>query len=359
MPSVRVTGSDALGHRTYLEHLGARLRARPEFGPVHLDRVAPGLLLRLFTNRLWGTGTYHSREVRYHRVSHALQAALRRRCDIELFHTQNIAGGALDSKAAVTVSIDTTGVLTERMIGRRHDRALFALERAILRRADLVAAMSQWAADSAAADYGVPHSKILVVRNGVLPSDARDHVGGGGWLFVGGEFHRKGGDVLLEVHQRRFRSVPLTVVTSDDAARRVGGENVSVLHSLPRRRLIDEIYPRADLFILPSREDYSPWVIPEALWSGVPVVAARVGAIPEMIRHGVEGWLLDRAGPGIAAEGLEATLAAAHDALQDPAVAQRMGRAARARAEDLFDLRRNLDGLCDRLLKIAPGDADD
>ncbi len=351
MPSVRVTGIEALGHRTYLGYLEAHLRSRPEFGGVHVDRVAPGPALRLFTNRYWVVGSHRSRTIRFYRCRHALLSPVRARCDIELFHTQNVAGGALDSRAAVVVSIDTTGVLTERMTGRRHDGAMFKLEQAILRRADLVAAMSRWAAESAAADYGVLPSNILVVRNGVLPTEARAHVGGGGWLFVGGEFRRKGGDLLLGVHQERFRSVPLVVVTSRREAGQIKGENVRVHHDVSRGRLLEEFYPRADLFVLPSREDYSPWVIPEALWSGVPVVAARVGAIPEMLREGLDGWMLDRVDRGRLAE----TLGTAREALRDPAAARRMSRSARQRAEEMLDVGRNLDALCDRLLEIAPG----
>ena len=341
MPSVRIIGSDALSHRIFLEHLYHHMLSRLDFGPVFLDRILPSLPLRLFTNRLFPLGTPHSREISFCRLCYNIRAARSPRCDIELFHTQQIAGGALHSREVVVVSLDTTGIQVEEMIRRRHDRWLFQLERAILNRADLVVTWSQWAADSAIRDYGVAPSKTTVVRNGVVSSEVHAHVGGGGWLFVGNDFRRKGGDILVEVHQKYFRTRPLTVVTSSAIAGKIRGENLRVMHDVPRQRLLAEIYPRADLFVFPTREDYSPWVITEALWSGLPVISTRVGAIPEMVRHGLEGWLLDR----VDADLLAAALAEA----QDPGLLHRAGRAARRRAEEQHALDCNLDRLCDRL----------
>lgn len=48
-----------------------------------------------------------------------------------------------------------------------------------------------------------------------------------------------------------------------------------------------------DLLVLPSRLDGRPVVVMEALACGVPVLASRVGALPELIEEGVNGWLSD------------------------------------------------------------------
>ena len=54
-------------------------------------------------------------------------------------------------------------------------------------------------------------------------------------------------------------------------------------------------YKKADLFIFPSRfrEECFPLVLLEAMQFGLPVIASRIGAIPEIIDHGVEGYLYD------------------------------------------------------------------
>src|SRR5690606_21035336 len=46
------------------------------------------------------------------------------------------------------------------------------------------------------------------------------------------------------------------------------------------------LYQQAHIFVLPTTADFSPLVIPEAMASGLPVVSATVGAIPEMVDEG-------------------------------------------------------------------------
>jgi len=84
-----------------------------------------------------------------------------------------------------------------------------------------------------------------------------------------------------------------------------------------------------DLFVLPSLNEGIPLVLLEALALSRPVVATDVGGIPEVIEHGISG-LLVRAGK-------EADLARGCLALiDDPVLAQRLGRAGRKRVEGAF-----------------------
>jgi glycosyltransferase involved in cell wall biosynthesis len=73
----------------------------------------------------------------------------------------------------------------------------------------------------------------------------------------------------------------------------------------------------------------------EAMASARPVVATRVGGVPELVRDGVDGWLV---GPGCATElasAMRACLAADADTLE------RMGAAARTRALERHDVARS------------------
>ena len=67
----------------------------------------------------------------------------------------------------------------------------------------------------------------------------------------------------------------------------------------------------------------------EAMASGTPVVASRLGGLPEVVAHGETGYLVE---PGDVAD-LRARLALV---LGDPAAAGRLGQAARARAVERF-----------------------
>ena len=54
-----------------------------------------------------------------------------------------------------------------------------------------------------------------------------------------------------------------------------------------------DLYREADIFVFPSRfrEECFPLVVLEAMQFGLPVIASGIGAIPEIIEHGVEGYL--------------------------------------------------------------------
>lgn len=68
---------------------------------------------------------------------------------------------------------------------------------------------------------------------------------------------------------------------------------------------IADILSRLDVLVLPSFSESSPNVIGEAMAAGVPVVATRVGGIPELIDHGNTGLLVPNGDEAALANGLE------------------------------------------------------
>ena len=55
---------------------------------------------------------------------------------------------------------------------------------------------------------------------------------------------------------------------------------------------VRELYRETDLFVLPSKAEGIPVVLMEAMATEIPCVATRITGIPELIRHGEEGWLV-------------------------------------------------------------------
>ena len=100
------------------------------------------------------------------------------------------------------------------------------------------------------------------------------------------------------------------------------------------REDVESILATLDLLVVPSTGvDATPRVILEAFAAGVPVVAFRSGGIPEIIEHGVTGWLVDERSP--------AALAAAMRALiSEPKLLCDIAAAARAKALGSFSLER-------------------
>ena len=88
-----------------------------------------------------------------------------------------------------------------------------------------------------------------------------------------------------------------------------------------------------DVLVMPSLQEAFPLACLEAMAAGRPVIASRVGGLPEMVEDGRTGLLVP---PGDA----RAVAEALRRMLPDPAAARRMGAAARARFLDQFHVDR-------------------
>ena len=71
-----------------------------------------------------------------------------------------------------------------------------------------------------------------------------------------------------------------------------GLPGVKILGSLGERELV-HLFQGALAVLVPSRDENFPYACAEALACGTPVIAARVGGIPELVSDGVEGILTD------------------------------------------------------------------
>jgi glycosyltransferase involved in cell wall biosynthesis len=125
---------------------------------------------------------------------------------------------------------------------------------------------------------------------------------------------------------------------------------VEILPPMSQTEVIS-YYRQADLFALACEvqedgdRDGIPNVLVEAMVMGIPVVSTTVSGIPELIKHGINGWLVSEKDPGALAEAINKLLA-------DPALARRLAAAGRAKVQHDFDARRNVEKI-GRLLQTA------
>ena len=109
---------------------------------------------------------------------------------------------------------------------------------------------------------------------------------------------------------------------------------------------IPEILSIMDVFVLPSMVEGLPIVLLEAMAMGKPVVASRVGGIPEVINHGLTGILIEPANPSEIASSVV-------NLLKNPAEAKRIGDAGRRKVGRKFIvdvMARKIEGVYDEIL---------
>lgn len=106
----------------------------------------------------------------------------------------------------------------------------------------------------------------------------------------------------------------------------------------------------ADVFVLPSFLEGQPIAIIEAMAAGVPVVGTAIGAVPQLVRDGVDGRVVE---PGDV-EGLASALA---ELVADPDLRERMGAAIREHAETGHSLERLSARLADIYADVLSGAA--
>jgi glycosyltransferase involved in cell wall biosynthesis len=81
-------------------------------------------------------------------------------------------------------------------------------------------------------------------------------------------------------------------------------DRLTLTGPLPRPELLRE-YARADLFVLPSLFEPYGIVLMEAMAAGLPIVASRVGGIPEVVEDGTNALLVPPGNPGELARAIE------------------------------------------------------
>jgi glycosyltransferase involved in cell wall biosynthesis len=99
------------------------------------------------------------------------------------------------------------------------------------------------------------------------------------------------------------------------------------------RKDIPDLLALSDIFVLPTLDEALPTVLAEAMAAQKPIIASRVGGVPEMVEHGRNGLLVP---PGDPVRLAEACL----QILQNSDQARKMGQAGREIVEQRFNIRR-------------------
>jgi glycosyltransferase involved in cell wall biosynthesis len=296
------------------------------------------------------------------RARAAMQAARGAlQCDVIFSHTQNVVLFAPDLMLRVPTVISTdASPLGFHQFAEAYDHKIHAdwIERAktvwngaVFRASARIIAMSEWARRGIIDDYGLEESHVQTIPQGVdtsswTPAPERRRADGVvRFLFVGGAFRRKGGDLLLQWAGRtHLKNWEIHIVTRDDGLRLPDG--VTLHRFSNNAEGLIRLAQSCDAFVLPTRGDCSPFVLAEAMAAGLPVITTRVGGVPEFVVEGKTGHV-------IPPNDYDALDAAMTDLIHRTEARVAMGEAARLRAVEHYDVRRNCRRIVDLLLDVA------
>lgn len=223
------------------------------------------------------------------------------------------------------------------------------MERALMPRTDLFLFESEFARNTYERVIGKPKTTVRCVFNGVTGNefDPVERIADASDLCYVGEFrHIKGADILIEaVSQLNRAGSKLTLTLAGD------GEEMTKLRTQVKTLGLDDAvrfighvparqgFAQGKLLVVPSRGDSMPYVVIEAGAAGIPMIAARIGGIPEILGSGSAG-LFTPSDPAALAAAIQGTMA-------DPGAVDERTRALRERVFQYFSQKAMVEGVLD------------
>ena len=318
------------------------------------DRWAAAAATVSFDRRRWAT-RYHLTEIPFRLRSRQARrhiTGMRGRVDLivqvgSTFDSRTPDGPPYcvcsDSNIRVAEEGSSTGFSDAAPLTRDELAAIGQREGAVYRGAAALFPLSERLRRSFIEDFGIPAGRVKAIYAGpnfdpasveaaapAARGDAPPTV-----LFVGRQFHRKGGDVLVESFRRvRDQLRDARLVIAGQPAGSVNGAGITCLGDLDKnspdgRAALAAAYAEADVFALPTRFEPFGVAFVEAMHFGLPCVGPRAWAVPEIIADGETGFTVPVDDVELLADRLIRLLS-------DRMMARRMGEAAQRRARNLF-----------------------
>jgi N-acetyl-alpha-D-glucosaminyl L-malate synthase BshA len=226
------------------------------------------------------------------------------------------------------------------------DRSYLPITRFSIEQSDGVTSISEYLRGRTVREFGVKHP-IELIYNFVNCSNFIKRPGDA----LRGQFARDSEKVLIhisnfrpvkqvcdvvEIFDRVQKQISSKLLMVGDGPERAKAEYLAetkgirdVVHFVGKQEAINEYLGVADLLLLPSDDESFGLVALEAMACEVPVIASKVGGLPEVVRDGIDGYL-------IPPRGVEEMSRRAIEVLSDPGLQEEMGKHGRERAEAQF-----------------------
>lgn len=216
---------------------------------------------------------------------------------------------------------------TERNLGKTVKQ-----EKMVYENATLIFAMSNWLKQSLVEDFGISEQKILTVYAGTnLPADDFNKIHDGKTiLFVGRNFERKGGKILLEAFRlvrKEVRKARLLIVGPES---HFTEEGIEFLGPVKDKLRLAKLFRDASVFVLPSFYEPFGIVFAEAFAHKTPCVGTNICAMPEIIENGKGGFVVPPGEPQTLARRMT-------ELLKDEGLMRRMGNYGFVKARAVYN----------------------
>ena len=273
----------------------------------------------------------------FRRIREQLLQRLSQKQYMFTFQTQSLVDASIPGTAHFLYT-DHTHLVNLTYPGKRQVPMASAewvgLERSMYQNARLNFTMSAHVSRSLVDQYGCPPARVECVYAGsnVAPAEtgklglerfARKNI-----LFVGIDWHRKGGPVLLEAFRTVRRAHPTAQLTIVGCAPNVSMEGCRVVGRVEPAE-VAKFYQTASVFCLPTTVEPFGIVFLEAFAHGLPIVTTNIGAIPDFVEQGRSGYMVDCNDAVQLAHRL-------NDLLSDPARCAAFGRRGQALVDDRY-----------------------
>lgn len=307
--------------------------------------------------RLWREKYYHNSGAFRTRSERAAAYLISRQNDFDVVLQVGVLFDAYADQVPVphVIYTDYTMALSARKpdsgrtpMSRKDRNQWMALERKAYEHAAHICTRGQFVRDSIINDYGIGSDRVTAIGGGVnfksLPEKTITPHHSPTALFIGKDFHRKGGDILLQAFEQVRTQVcdaQLLLLTADPVTPGLPLDGVEIITPTWDRTEIARLYQRADVFVLPSRLETWGDVLLEAMAYGLPCIGVTGDAMEEIIEHGQAGLIIPPNNTIALAEALT-------ELLQNKSRRQEMGYASRNKVEACY----RWTGIVDRLVQI-------
>ncbi|HWZ45606.1 MAG TPA: glycosyltransferase family 4 protein [Candidatus Saccharimonadales bacterium] len=278
------------------------------------------------------------------RAVNRLRRLVRER-EIDVVHTHNYKSNLYAWLATRSAGIPLVATCHNWTRSTASLRFYASLDRLILRGFRRTVAVSPLVADKLR-QARIPHQRVSVIRNGIdtevlqaAPAFPREHPAQVTIGCVCRLVHEKGVADLLHAAQSLLKERPgLRFLIAGDGPDRAEFEALAAeLGIAPKVSFLGfqsnmaAVYASIDIFTLPSYNEGLPVSVLEAMAAGKPIVASRIGALPEVVT--------EAAGSLIPAGDRAALAHSLRNLIDNPALMRKQGVHARERVRQLFDAR--------------------